>query len=113
MTELLAGLRERRAGCAVGGRRLGTEVAKRRHGAQACGGPAQGSSEGVACGGMKTVKRYSLSVKRSGGLTWNVSRLTINVALAAVLAASAGTCGKKTAPVPPEDVPPSKQDRSK
>jgi len=45
--------------------------------------------------------------------TINVSRLTINVALAAVLAASAGACGKKTAPVPPEDVPPSKQERSK
>jgi len=42
-----------------------------------------------------------------------IKRLTINVALAAVLAASAGACGKKTPPVPPADVPPSKQERSK
>ena len=45
-------------------------------------------------------------------LTVDVSRLTINVALVAVLAASAGACGKKTAPIPPEDVPPAKQERS-
>ena len=45
-------------------------------------------------------------------LTFTVSRLTINVALAAVLAASAGACGKKTAPIPPEDVPPAKQELS-
>ena len=44
--------------------------------------------------------------------TFNVARITINIALAAVLAASAGACGKKTAPVPPEDVPPAKQERS-
>src|SRR5207249_549334 len=43
--------------------------------------------------------------------TWmvgNSPKSDINPALAAGLA-----CGKKTAPVPPEDVPPSKQERSK
>jgi predicted small lipoprotein YifL len=44
--------------------------------------------------------------------TVNVAQITINVALAAVLAASAGACGKKTAPIPPEDVPPAKKERS-
>jgi len=32
---------------------------------------------------------------------------------AALIAATLSACGKKTAPVPPEDVPPSKQERSK
>jgi hypothetical protein len=44
--------------------------------------------------------------------TFNVARIAISVALAAVLAASADACGKKTAPIPPEDVPPAKQERS-
>jgi len=46
-------------------------------------------------------------------LTFNVSRITVNAVAAMLLAATLAACGKKTAPVPPEDVPPSKQERSK
>jgi predicted small lipoprotein YifL len=46
-------------------------------------------------------------------LTFNVSRITVNAVAAMLIAATVAACGKKTAPVPPEDVPPSKQERSK
>src|SRR5437867_7050227 len=89
-------LSTRRAGRVIGGRGLGTEVVHRWHGAQARGGPAQGPREAVAGRGLK-----------------DVSRITVNVVAAVLIAATVVACGKKTAPVPPEDVPPSKQERSK
>jgi len=46
-------------------------------------------------------------------ISFNVSRITVNVVATMLIAATLTACGKKTAPVPPEDVPPSKQERSK
>jgi predicted small lipoprotein YifL len=41
-----------------------------------------------------------------------VTRITVNVVAAVLIATTLAGCGKKTAPVPPEDVPPGKQERS-
>jgi predicted small lipoprotein YifL len=59
-------------------------------------------------------KRKALNVIRSTcrGLTINVLRLTVLIFAAGALIATVTACGKKTAPIPPEDVPPAKKERS-